>query len=337
MRQKHNIPKKWKQLYLKKLLTRKIKNGYSPNCPEEPNGRWVLSLGNLTANGFDPSQVKPAPKGDSKVKDFLLESGDFLISRSNTLDKVGRTILFRGEIKNCSYPDLLMRFRVDETQVTNEYLEGYLRSSLVRKYIQGCASGTSHSMVKINKTIVEKIPVVLPPHPEQKAIGDLLSTWDEAIEKTERIIQTKETQFKWLLNELIYIPTKIGKWEQVKTETLFEERRETKRGDLQLLSITNNEGVIPREDTNRKDTSNKDKSKYLRICPGDIGYNTMRMWQGVSALSSLEGIVSPAYTICIPGCQLIPTFVAYLFKTPFMIHRFYRYSQGLTSDTWNLK
>ena len=30
-------------------------------------------------------------------------------------------------------------------------------------------------------------------------------------------------------------------------------------------------------------------------------------------------------------------FVAYLFKMPFMIHRFYRYSQGLTSDTWNLK
>ena len=27
----------------------------------------------------------------------------------------------------------------------------------------------------------------------------------------------------------------------------------------------------------------------------------MRMWQGVSAVSSLEGIVSPAYTICIPG------------------------------------
>jgi type I restriction enzyme S subunit len=61
------------------------------------------------------------------------------------------------------------------------------------------------------------------------------------------------------------------------------------------------------------------------------------MWQGVSALSTLEGIVSPAYTICIPGEKLDPSFVAYLFKMPFMIHRFYRYSQGLTSDTWNLK
>jgi len=333
----HNIPKGWQYLKLKKLLTQDIKNGYSPNCPEEPNGSWILSLGNLTENGFDPSPAKPAPKGDSRMKDFLLESGDFLISRSNTLNKVGRTILFRGEIENCSYPDLLMKFRIDETQVTNEYLEGYLRSTIVRKYIQECASGTSNTMVKINKKIVEKIPVVLPPFPEQKALADLLSTWDKAIEKTEQLIRAKEHKFKCLLNELIYMPSKKGEWKQIQTKSLFKERKEPRRGDLPLLSITNGTGVIPHDETNRKDTSNKDKTKYLRICPGDIGYNTMRMWQGVSALSSLEGIVSPAYTICIPGEKLCPLFVAYLFKMPFMIHRFYMYSQGLTSDTWNLK
>ncbi len=58
-------------------------------------------------------------------------------------------------------------------------------------------------MVKINKAVVEKIPIILPPHPEQKAIADLLSTWVEAIEKTERLIEAKEKQFKWLQRELI--------------------------------------------------------------------------------------------------------------------------------------
>ncbi|MFP4040805.1 MAG: restriction endonuclease subunit S, partial [Desulfosudaceae bacterium] len=79
------------------------------------------------------------------------------------------------------------------------------------------------------------------------------------------------------------------------------------------------------------------KSKYLRIRPGDIGYNTMRMWQGVSALSPHEGIVSPAYTIATPKKGVDGEFMAYLFKLPKTIHLFYRYSQGLTSDTWNLK
>lgn len=178
------IPEGWKITKLKKLVTKDFQNGYSPNCPKEPNGNWILSLGNLTENGFDPTQAKPAPVEDMRVKDFLLESGDFLISRSNTLYKVGRTMLFRGEIENCSYPDLLMRFRVDEHQISNEYLESYLKSSFVRKYIQSCASGTSNSMMKINKKVTEKIPIILPPLSEQHAIAGLLSTWNQAIEKT---------------------------------------------------------------------------------------------------------------------------------------------------------
>lgn len=192
MKQLKKLSNGWKQATLKQLITKDIKNGYSPNCPEAANGHWILSLGNLTENGFDISQVKPAPLEDTKVKDFLIETGDFLISRSNTLDKVGRVILFRGEIKNCSYPDLLMRFRIDEKDVWKEYLEVYLRSSAVRKHIQSCASGTSKSMVKINKTVVEKIPLVLPPYSEQKAIADILFTWDEAIDKTEQLIQAKK-------------------------------------------------------------------------------------------------------------------------------------------------
>ena len=126
-------------------------------------------------------------------------------------------------------------------------------------------------------------------------------------------------------------------WKDYHLGDLFKERSERGNDHLPLLSITREEGVIPRDDVGRKDTSNADKSKYLRICAGDIGYNTMRMWQGVSALSAYEGIVSPAYTIAIPKKGVDGEFMAYLFKLPKTIHLFYRYSQGLTSDTWNLK
>jgi type I restriction enzyme S subunit len=62
------------------------------------------------------------------------------------------------------------------------------------------------------------------------------------------------------------------------------------------------------------------------------------MWQGVSALSTHEGIVSPAYTVVRPKAQLIDAqFAAYLFKYRPVVFLFYRYSQGLVSDTWNLK
>ena len=84
--------------------------------------------------------------------------------------------------------------------------------------------------------------------------------------------------------------------------------------------------------------SSEDKSNYKLILPGDIGYNTMRMWQGVSGLSSLRGIVSPAYTVCIPKPDLLDgEFAAYLFKLPRMIFQFWRYCQGLVDDTLSLK
>lgn len=63
----------------------------------------------------------------------------------------------------------------------------------------------------------------------------------------------------------------------------------------------------------------------------------MRMWQGRSSLSNREGIVSPAYTIVTPNSKVEPLFAAYLFKFPELVHVFYRHSQGLVSDTWNLK
>lgn len=63
----------------------------------------------------------------------------------------------------------------------------------------------------------------------------------------------------------------------------------------------------------------------------------MRMWQGISAYSDYEGIVSPAYTILKPSSSINAKYFAYLFKTPEIIFLFYRFSQGLVDDTRNLK
>jgi type I restriction enzyme S subunit len=63
----------------------------------------------------------------------------------------------------------------------------------------------------------------------------------------------------------------------------------------------------------------------------------MRMWQGVSALSEYEGIVSPAYTILIPGSEISAKYFSYLFKMHTVIFLFYRFSQGIVDDTRSLK
>lgn len=125
-------------------------------------------------------------------------------------------------------------------------------------------------------------------------------------------------------------------WEKEKLGNLFKERIENNING-ELLSVTINNGIIKASDNGRFDNSNNDKSHYKVVKIGDIVYNTMRMWQGASGYSAYEGIVSPAYTVIIPQEQVFPLFFAYLFKTQSLINRFRIHSQGLTTDTWNLK
>jgi len=183
--------------------------------------------------------------------------------------------------------------------------------------------------------------VTIPKIPEQRRISSILQTWDSAINAAEKILNNSRRQKRALMQQLLTGKKRLqgfsNNWTTYRLGKLFKERVENTRGDLPLLSVTREEGIIPRDDVGRKDTSNEDKSNYLRICPGDIGYNTMRMWQGVSALSAYEGIISPAYTVLIPQSKIDGRFAAYLFKFEPVVFLFYRYSQGLVSDTWNLK
>ena len=125
-------------------------------------------------------------------------------------------------------------------------------------------------------------------------------------------------------------------WEQRKLGECFSERVESMPGG-EVISVTINEGIKRFAELGRHDNSNEDKSKYKKVCIGDIAYNSMRMWQGASGYSPYEGIVSPAYTVLTPNPGINSQCLAYHFKLPEMIHTFQINSQGITSDTWNLK
>ena len=125
-------------------------------------------------------------------------------------------------------------------------------------------------------------------------------------------------------------------WEERKLGDVFSERSE-RSSEGELISVTINSGVVKASELDRKDNSSNDKSNYKKVEVDDIAYNSMRMWQGASGYSSYDGILSPAYTVIIPKEGTDSKFFAYDFKRHDMIQTFKRNSQGLTSDTWNLK
>ena len=326
-----------KQIALSKIAS--VQQGYTfkPEYQGCDSGKWMyVKVGDLNSQG----NIKYVTRTKNYVDDDVLTkmkakpftAGSIVFSRvGEALRSNNKRIL----TQSCLTDDNVLVITVSNTaECYPEFLYYWFESQDLQKF---CNNG---SVPVISGSNLKKQIVSLPLVPEQTAIAELLSTWDVGIERVVRLIAAKEQHKKFLMQSLLTGNRRVKgfekSWSEFHLGDLFKERSERASGHLPLVSITRENGIIPR-DEDRKDTSSEDKSNYLRICPGDIGYNTMRMWQGVSALSSLEGIVSPAYTICTPKKGVDGEFMAYLFKLPRTINLFYRHSQGLTSDTWNLK
>lgn len=194
--------KGWRLSRLGENLREPIRNGYSPVCPTELTGKWILHLGAVTPSGFNPRAVKPAPAEDPRVDGALLQPGDLLVSRSNTRERVGLAGIYRGSPSPCAYPDLLMRVRPADAVYT-EFLGYTLLSPQGRNYFEKTARGTSGSMLKIDRAILESFPVLLPPLLEQHKIAAILSSVDDTIEKTQAVIDQLQVVKKAMMQELL--------------------------------------------------------------------------------------------------------------------------------------
>ena len=221
------------------------------------------------------------------------------------------------------------------------FLDYYSRTPQMINQIGRQSYGVTDFRKRLYWDSFAPIGCILPPIEEQQKIATILTTQDKVIELKEKRLAEKQRQKKYLMQQLLTgkkrLPGFNGAWKTDCLGKLFFERKETNCENIEMLAITGTQGIIPRKELDLKDNSSEDKSKYLRVCVGDIGYNTMRMWQGVSAYSNYEGIVSPAYTILKPSSSINAKYFAYLFKMSEIVFLFYRFSQGLVDDTRNLK
>ncbi|MCP8876692.1 restriction endonuclease subunit S [Latilactobacillus curvatus] len=205
---------------------------------------------------------------------------------------------------------------------------------------------TGSTFESINSTDIKEAIISVPAIEEQNKIGSFFKQLDNTIALQQRKLDLLTKLKQGYLQQLFpskdkYLPRLRfkefnGDWKQCTMGEIFTERTE-RSGEGELISVTINSGVVKASELDRKDNSSKNKSNYKKVEIGDIAYNSMRMWQGASGYSPYKGILSPAYTVITPKNEIDSEFFAYDFKRFNMIQAFKRNSQGLTSDTWNLK
>lgn len=273
---------------------------------------------------------------------YIVKKGDFVYNpRISVAAPCGPINCYHGEETGVMSP-LYTVFSIDVKKIERDYVEQFFSSTFWHRYMKSVANyGVRSDRMNLSDEDFFLLPIPIPMRTEQEKIAEILAGQDRVIALKEKLLAEKQKQKKYLMQQLLTgkkrLPGFSGEWIVSRLGDLFRERVETNCANLRLLAITGGQGVIPRDELELKDNSSEDKSKYKKICIGDIGYNTMRMWQGVSAFSNYEGIVSPAYTILTSNSEIDAKFFAYLFKLPSIIFLFYRYSQGLVDDTRNLK
>ena len=274
-----------------------------------------------------------APKGDRYDRSALVtdtanklykktEIGDFIYSSNN---------LETGSIGLNKYGKACISPVYSIFEPTGIADSDFLGRRLVRKdFINAMVKwrqGVIYGQWRIHESDFLKIEIPVPTVVEQRKIGAYLDQLDRLITLHQR---------KCKIRNLRCPKSTAITWEQRKLGDCFAERVES-MPDGELISVTINDGIKKFSELGRHDNSNDDKSKYKKVCIGDIAYNSMRMWQGASGYSPYEGIVSPAYTVLSPNSGINSKCLAYQFKLPEMIHTFQINSQGITSDNWNLK
>ncbi len=328
------IPKEWEVKRLGDICDYVDYRGKSPN--KSSKGIFLVTAKNIREGYIDyevSQEFIPIDEFEDTMRRGKAQIGDVLITTEAPLGHVAQI-----DKSNIALAQRVIKYRA-KNGLLNTYLKYYLMSEKFQTILTANATGSTALGIKGSR--LHQLPIAFPCIVEQKKILNILNLWDTAIEKQSELIEKLKLRKRALMQQLLTgkkrLPGFSGEWKEVKLGDVFDERNETNRDDLPLLSITGDKGVIYQSDSDKRDISNDDKSKYKRICPNDIGYNTMRMWQGRSALSSIEGIVSPAYTIVTPHKNVDVRFMAMLIQQPRVVYDFWTHSQGLVSDTLNCK
>ena len=214
------------------------------------------------------------------------------------------------------------------------YLKEYLVTSDLRKYVNGSTRG------KLNLNNLEKIPILHPEYTEQSKIVKILSTWDKAIELKEKLIEEKKELKRGLTQKLLVGKLRFKEhvknpnlhevkkysilpeeWGIKKASSIFSNLSKKNNGNEQLLSATQNNGVIPRDmlDGDVMSPSGDTKS-YKLVEEGDFVIS-LRSFQGGIEYSCYQGIISPAYTVLKNKIPICKDFYRHLFKSRLFIDR----------------
>ncbi len=234
--------------------------------------------------------------------DYLLKEGDLLFARTGA--SVGKTYLYRQFDGMVYFAGFLIRARIGEG-ADPEFAYQATLTDAYKKYV--AITSQRSGQPGVNAQEYADYQLMLPSKTEQQQIGMTLRSLDDLItlhqRKYDKLVIFKKSMLEKMFPKdgesvpEIRFAGFTDPWEQRKASEVFQIVDDRGHPTLPVLSATQNQGMIYRDDSGRyigHDESNE--IGYKRVLPGDFVVH-LRSFQGGFAHSQYEGITSPAYTV----------------------------------------
>ena len=292
-----NLPSGWKVVRLGDIAEKSIL--------KNRNNLIKLVLSNSAIDGLVAQNEyfdKDIANKENIQDYYIVDLGDFVynprISQSAPTGPINRNMLSKGIVS-----PLYTVFTVQD-EILAKFLAYFFKTIVWQNQVKSVANyGARYDRINITDNTFFSLKILLPPLDEQEKIAEILSTWDEAINLTINLIESKKQFKKALMQNLltpkIRFPQFKDEWKKIKMNDIFTEidERSVANNQYEILSVTLN-GIVPQNTHFKKRIASKDNSGYKILRYGNLVIG-MNLWMGgIDILINQNiGIVSPAYRI----------------------------------------
>lgn len=332
---------------LQKPQIRKMKTNNKHT--ELPSGWETLEFGECA----ELRKSKYVPNDSESLKcleleHFNQETGDINGWIDSNLQKSTKNVFKNGDVLFGKLRPYLKKYWKAEFDGVSSSEVWVLKSNLkicdtnflfrlvqTHRFIQVANVSSGSKMPRADWDYVSSYPFILPPLPEQRAIANILSTWDTAIQTTQALISQKEQEKKWLMQNLLTGKKRLkgysGEWKDVKigdVTTKFS-RKNKDLIDCRVYSVTNYNGFVLQSDHFSREVAGDNLTGYKIIKKGEFAYNPARINVGSIAYFNDEiGIISSLYVCFSTNEEILDYFLEQIFKLDLVKHRIEAFGEG---------
>lgn len=245
------LRKGWEQHLLGELF--EFKNGLNTDKSKYGAGCKFVNVMDVFNNDYltEDKIIGSVQITEKQLFEYKLKYGDVLFNRTSEVpEEIAYSTVYLDD-KDAVFGGFVIRARVITDKLNEKFLIYLFQSNKFRTQVIKCGQGAIRA--NIGQKDLAKIKIEIPPLPEQIKIAEILSTWDNAIQTTEKQLANSQQQKKALMQMLLSGEKRVGgfsgEWNTAKLAELATISKGTQRNkdtlsDAGLYPVING-GIEP--------------------------------------------------------------------------------------------